>query len=127
MTWRSPRTPELRSVKPGLGECTAEKQAYYQWLADQVTNLLRKEPGSRNRFAMIVFSEGGKPQFVGRGNRIDAIRALREMANRLERREVEEVASSFPVAEPSDPSTIITASIPVPLLQLPNDAAEWCT
>ncbi len=86
MIWQSPRTPEGRLVKSRLGKTDAEKRAYYQWLADQVTDLLPKEPGSRNRFAMIVFSEGGKPQFVGRGNRIDAIRALRDRAGTALRR-----------------------------------------
>jgi hypothetical protein len=112
-------------VEPGPVKTDAEKRAYYRWLAGQVTNLLPKEPGSRNRFAMIVFSEDGKPQFVGRGNRIDAIRALREMAYRLERKEVSEVASSFPVNKTPDQSTVATAPIPVPCLPSPNDPEGW--
>ena len=109
-------------MQPHPGNASAEKRAYFLWLAGQVSDLLPKERDSRNRFAMIVFSEGGKPQFVGRGNRIDAIRALRDMADRLERKEVAEMANLFPVADLADPSNVITASVPVPYQSNP---AGW--
>ena len=66
-----------------------ELQAYFQLLGEATESVLPPGPSRHDKalFVLVVFDDPGLAQYVSNAEREDVIKALREMADRLERRQ----------------------------------------
>ena len=67
-----------------------ELREYFRSLSGAIEDCLPAGPSRKGRalFALIVFDDPGVAQYVSNANRQDMIRALRETADRIEKREM---------------------------------------
>jgi hypothetical protein len=71
-------------MKPLAQMTEHEKRQYFLFLAAEVFHTLPPGPSGRAKFALLVFDDGGPPQYVGNADRADVVRAFREAADRIE-------------------------------------------
>jgi hypothetical protein len=101
-----------------------EKREFFLFLAREVSHLL---PAGETKFALLVFDEGGPPQYVGNANRADAVRAFREAADRIEADSRPAITSPIPApATPGGKTSVPAApALPWPTSNQPSGRFGW--